>query len=68
MEASTVPPISKYKIVGDDAMWDAESNHNVLDKFEGSFAIKFSDGLSFHPLREFVYRYQEVRKSRRCCF
>jgi hypothetical protein len=50
-------------VVGDDAMWDAESNQNVLDKFKGGFAIKLSDGLSFHPLCEFVYRYQEVRKS-----
>jgi hypothetical protein len=55
-------------IVGDDAMWDAESDHNVLDKLLGSFAIKLSDGLSLHPLCEFVYRYQEVRKSRRCYF
>jgi hypothetical protein len=44
-------------IVGDDAMWDAKSDHNVLDEFQGGFAMKFSDGLSFHPLREFVYRY-----------
>jgi hypothetical protein len=58
VEAALVPPISKYKIVGDDAMWDAKSYHNVLDKFQGSFAIKLSDGLSFYPLREFVNRYQ----------
>jgi hypothetical protein len=45
-------------IVGDDAMWDAKSYHNVLDKFYGSFAIEFSDGLSFYLLREFVNRYQ----------
>jgi hypothetical protein len=45
-------------IVGDDVMWDTKSYHNVLDKFKGSFSIKFSEGLSFNPLREFVDRYQ----------
>jgi hypothetical protein len=45
-------------IVGDDAMWDTESYHNVLDKLKGSFVIKLSNGLSFNPLHEFVDRYK----------
>jgi hypothetical protein len=44
-------------IVGDDAMWDAESYHSVLDKLKGSFVIKLSNGLRFNPLHEFIDRY-----------
>ena len=47
-------------VIGDDAMWDTETEDNVPDEIDGSRGCCVCDWHSLYPLCKFVDGHQEV--------
>src|SRR5205814_1469567 len=53
-------------IICDDPIWNAESDHNVLEEFLRFGSCDHGDRFGFNPLGEFVDGDEEMYKTARC--